>query len=102
MNSWNQFTLVGLNGTMKNALTEKGVRPSTIRDVAREAGVSTATVSRVMNGNCKVSSKSRSTVMTAISKLKFRPNRHATELGRGGSGIPKMLKEPSTERVGEP
>ena len=60
---------------------------STIKDVARLAGVSTATVSRVANGTCKVSGKTRTKVLTAISRLQYCPNAHATELGRGNSSV---------------
>jgi DNA-binding LacI/PurR family transcriptional regulator len=40
--------------------------PPTIYDVAREAGVSIATVSRVLNFPLRVNSKTRTTVMNAI------------------------------------
>ena len=61
----------------------------TIRDVAKLACVSTATVSRVINGMSSVSNSKRAMVLTAISKLEYRPNAYAVELGRGGSGIPR-------------
>jgi len=63
--------------------------PPTIRDIAKLAGVSTATVSRVMNGSANVSSVTRDAVEAAISALKYRPNRHASELGRASGGIPR-------------
>ncbi len=59
----------------------------TVKDVARLAGVSTATVSRVTNGACNVSSKTRTKVVSAISRLKYCPNAHASELGRANAGI---------------
>lgn len=46
----------------------------TIEDVAREAGVSVATVSRVINRNGSVSPKSEEKVNLAITKLSYRPN----------------------------
>jgi DNA-binding LacI/PurR family transcriptional regulator len=61
----------------------------TLRDVAQLAGVSTATVSRVINGAENVSSKTRSKVLSAISRLKYSPDVHAVELGRGRGGIPR-------------
>ncbi len=45
----------------------------TIRDVAKEAGVSTATVSRVINGSDKVSDETRKRVVKAIKKLGYKP-----------------------------
>jgi len=59
----------------------------TVKDVARLAGVSTATVSRVTNGACNVSSKTRTKVVSAISRLKYSPNARASELGRANAGI---------------
>lgn len=46
----------------------------TIYDVAREAGVSMATVSRVVNGNPNVKPSTRTKVLEAIEKLNYRPN----------------------------
>ena len=46
----------------------------TIYDVAREANVSMATVSRVINGNTNVKPVTRQKVLDAIEKLGFRPN----------------------------
>ncbi|MGZ4111827.1 MAG: substrate-binding domain-containing protein [Tumebacillaceae bacterium] len=47
---------------------------STIYDVAREAGVSMATVSRVLNGTAVVKDETKAKVMAAIEKLSYRPN----------------------------
>ncbi|WP_261130742.1 catabolite control protein A [Bacillus sp. Marseille-Q3570] len=46
----------------------------TIYDVAREAGVSMATVSRVVNGNPNVKPATRKKVLDAIERLGYRPN----------------------------
>jgi LacI family transcriptional regulator/LacI family repressor for deo operon, udp, cdd, tsx, nupC, and nupG len=46
----------------------------TIKDVAREAGVSVATVSRVLNGSCNVSEESTKRVNETISRLNYSPN----------------------------
>jgi hypothetical protein len=72
--------------------------PCTVKDVARLAGVSTATVSRVTNGACNVSSKTRTKVVSAISRLKYSPNAHASELGRANAGIRRNrdMHEPSS------
>ena len=54
-------------------------KPPTIREVARRAGVSVATVSRVMNRRGSVSEQTRHTVGEAIRETGFRPN----VIGRG-------------------
>ena len=83
---------------------------TTIKDVAELAAVSTATVSRVMNGTGNVSGETRTRVLTAISSLQYYPNAHAAELGRTrGRGLPdgrarvraqsgKKAKAPSAPR----
>lgn len=49
-------------------------KPLTIYDIAREAGVSPATVSRVMTNRANVSSDKREKVMELICKYNFQPN----------------------------
>jgi LacI family transcriptional regulator, fructose operon transcriptional repressor len=51
-----------------------------IKDVAEAAGVSTATVSRVLADKPHVRSKVRDRVLAVIEELKFRPNRVARSL----------------------
>jgi LacI family transcriptional regulator len=53
---------------------------ATIKDVAREAGVSVATVSRVLNKSGYVSEASGRKVMDAIKKLDYQPNSVARAL----------------------
>ena len=52
----------------------------TIKDVAKLAGVSISTVSRVMNESKPVSPESRRKVLDAIKKLDFKPNELARSL----------------------
>lgn len=58
---------------MRNAI-------ATIKDVAREAGVSISTVSAVVNGNKPVSEELVARVRQAIEKLEFHPNLMARSL----------------------
>lgn len=58
---------------------------STISEVAREAGVSVATVSRVINRTGAVSQNTRERVQAAIGKLGYQPNVWGRSLRRGES-----------------
>ncbi|WP_334065211.1 LacI family DNA-binding transcriptional regulator [Alteromonas genovensis] len=53
---------------------------ATIYEVSEAAGVSLATVSRVMNGNTKVSDRTRKKVETAMAELGYQPNAIAQSL----------------------
>jgi len=55
---------------------------SGIRDVARNAGVSTATVSRVLNGIGEFSAETRSRVVEAAARLNYSPDHAARNLRR--------------------
>jgi len=55
----------------------------TLQDVACEAGVSLATVDRVINGRPGVHSRTIERVQAAIKTLNFHPDRHASRLARG-------------------
>lgn len=55
----------------------------TIREVAKRAGVSVATVSAVINDNKYVSDELKQNVLQAINELNYRPNRWAKSLATG-------------------
>jgi LacI family transcriptional regulator len=55
---------------------------ATLRDVAREAGVSVATASRAINGLGNVTAPTRAAVMAAVKKLNFVPHSGARSLTR--------------------
>jgi len=55
----------------------------TVHDVAKKAGVSTATVSRVINNNVTVNNNLKIRVQAAINELGYRPNRAAYHLRSG-------------------
>lgn len=56
-----------------------------IKDVAREAGVSTATVSHVLNNTRFVREATRERVLRTIKKFDYHPNAHARSLASGRS-----------------
>ncbi|MEP6850258.1 MAG: LacI family DNA-binding transcriptional regulator [Acidobacteriota bacterium] len=62
-----------------------------IKDIAREAGVSTATVSHVINKTKYVSDETREKVQKAIKKFNYHPNAHAQMLALGRSKMIGLL-----------
>lgn len=62
-----------------------------IKDIAREAGVSTATVSHVINKTKYVTDETRERVQLAIKKFNYHPNAHAQMLALGKSKIIGLL-----------
>ncbi|HEY1626403.1 MAG TPA: LacI family DNA-binding transcriptional regulator [Streptosporangiaceae bacterium] len=67
---------------MARGQQEPGPRPVRIKDVAAYAGVSVATVSRVLNGDPAVDEDFRGRVRAAVAELGYRPNRLARNLRR--------------------
>jgi LacI family transcriptional regulator, galactose operon repressor len=60
---------------------------ATIRDIASEAGVSIATVSRVLNGRPDVAAETREAVLTVVRERGFSTNRSARALSGGRTGL---------------
>ncbi|NBM21216.1 LacI family DNA-binding transcriptional regulator, partial [Streptomyces sp. GC420] len=78
-------------------------RPPTIHDVAREAGVSRGTVSRVLNGGHYVSPAAQDAVNAAIRKTGYVVNRHARSLITGRSdSVAFLLTEPQERFFEDP
>lgn len=76
-------------------MTEQRVRRPTIRDVAREAGVSYGTVSRFLNGGKWVSEGAQRAIDAAIRRTGYTANPHARSLVTGRSrSLAFLLPEP--------
>jgi LacI family transcriptional regulator len=63
----------------KNTIRTKSSAP-TVKEVAKHAGVSTATVSRALSGSAGVREPLRSRIFDAAQLLSYRPNRAARDL----------------------
>ncbi|MEV7864010.1 LacI family DNA-binding transcriptional regulator [Streptomyces hirsutus] len=78
-------------------------KPPTIHDVAREAGVSRGTVSRVLNGGHYVSPAAAEAVNAAIRRTGYVVNRHARSLITGRSdSVGFLLTEPQERFFEDP
>ena len=77
--------------------------PPTLEQVAALAGVSRATVSRVVNGSPRVSPAVRAQVERAVAKLGYVPNRAARSLvTRRGDSVALVVSEPHARFFSEP
>jgi DNA-binding LacI/PurR family transcriptional regulator len=80
------------------------IKPATIRDVARAAGVGLGTVSRVINDSPSVSIETRQRVQQVIDELHFVPNPTARRLSSGKTLdiaviVPFFTRPSVTERL---
>lgn len=71
--------------------------PASIRDVARIAGVSRQTVSRVINSHPSLRPETRDRVQAVINQLGYRPNRVARALGGNRSRTIGVLASQRTQ-----
>jgi DNA-binding LacI/PurR family transcriptional regulator len=69
----------------------QGAAKATVLDVARSAGVSSATVSRVLNGKAAVTADMRERVLGAVREMGFRPNPMAQGLRKGQTNTVALL-----------
>lgn len=75
------------------------MKKSTISDVAREANVSKATVSRVLNNAPNVAADLRKRVMDAIQKLEYQPSRAARVLKKNLQDVIGFLIPSITDTI---
>ncbi len=62
-----------------------------IRDVAKHAGVSPSTVSRVLSGVAYVEPGTKNKVIRAVKELNYKPNMAARSLKKGGSKLVALI-----------
>jgi DNA-binding LacI/PurR family transcriptional regulator len=87
----------------RNETGNAGGGKATLEVVARAAGVSRATVSRVVNGGDRVDPQTRRTVERAIERLGYSPNRAARSLvTRRSDSIALVIPETTTRLFGDP
>jgi LacI family transcriptional regulator len=75
-------------------MVHKRVGPSkniSIEDVARLAGVSITTVSRVINNSGSVKTRNKTAVLEAVKQLKFKPSVFAQRLASGKSNVIALI-----------
>src|SRR5919197_371693 len=75
---------------MRAMAATDGRARATIREIASEAGVSIATVSRVLNGRPDVSPNTREAVLEVVRAHGFSTNRSARALSGGRTGLVGM------------
>lgn len=84
---YHKCTEIGFGNQRRMVMSPKANGSITIYDVAREAGVSASTVSRVMTGNVKVSKEKAERVKAIVEKYNFKPNLLAKGLSGTKSGL---------------
>jgi LacI family transcriptional regulator len=76
---------------MKRNGAESHDKPARLKDVAALAGVSTATVSHVINNTKYVTDETREAVQRAIEQCNYYPNAHARSLALGRTDLIGLL-----------
>ena len=75
---------------------------STYAEIAAKAGVSKATVSRVLNGDDRVHPDRAKAVLQASKKLGYRPNRAARALSTGQTGLIAVVIDDEPTALSDP
>ncbi len=83
-------------------LTPTAPSRSTYAEIAMKAGVSKATVSRVLNGDERVHPDRTAAVMAAAEGLGYRPNRAARALSTGRTGMVAIVIDDDPTALSDP
>src|SRR5688572_19828514 len=81
----------GVKRTVRTHLKPRGGKPVSLRDVARQAKVSVATVSMVLNDNPRISRATHMRVQRLIERMGYQPNRLAQSLSSRYTGVLAVL-----------
>lgn len=94
----------GDRSSVKTGRSRRSVgKTATVEDVARIAGVSRATASRVVNDNPHVSPAARAAVLSVVEQLGYVPNRAARSLmTRRSDSVGVVILEPAARLFGDP
>ena len=84
------------------SITSPSTDRTTYAEIAARAGVSRATVSRVMNGDERVHSERAKAVLEAASKLGYRTNRAARALSTGRTGQIALVIDDDPTALSDP
>ena len=88
---------------MQDPARAKKKTKATSMDIAHRAGVSQATVSRVLRGSPLVNAETRKRVEEAVRELNYKVDRHASSLRTQRSGTLALLlfEDPNDADVGQ-
>lgn len=75
---------------------------TTLKDIAGALGLSTATVSRALNGFPEVNAQTRDLVAAAARRMNYRPNQLAQKLVSGRSGMIGLILRSTEDAAADP
>ena len=71
----------------------------TIKDIAREVGVSPSTVSRVINGTASISEETKEKIYKAMEDLNYHPNSLARNFANGSTNAIGLVIDAEEDRT---
>jgi LacI family transcriptional regulator len=84
------------NVVKEQRVTGLGGFMATLREVAKRAGVSIKTVSRIVNNDASVTAKTRASVQQHLNELRYVPNHAARQMRSGTSSVYGLMTDTVT------